>query len=498
MLHSGVFIGIDHGGSTTTSLVFDPEVGKISSHSVPMPKRMPQVGWVEHDPDDFFETSMISANRALEKARLSWADVQGIGFANQGETSMAWSQGTGKSMGPALSWEDKRSNDICVQLGARGIDRLVRERTGILLDPYFSASKFRWLIDNIPGVARARDKGCLRVGGTETYVIHKLTGGEVHATDPGTASRTALFNLRKAVWDEDLLQAFGLTTDQLPAVRPSCGDFGVAHHNSFDGASVPITADAVDAHAALFAQSCIDATSVKATYGTGAFIEINTGRTHVNPDGKLPVFIAWELDGQVDYTVEGGVFSVGSAVDWAVRSGLLSSAEASSELAESVPDSAGVMMVPSFTGLSAPYWVPGARATLTGLGLDTERGHIARALLDGIAVQCADLVQALDEKMGGTVREIRADGGPTKNRYLMQRQADLLGMPVSVSLEPDMTALGAAYLSAIGAGQLGLNDVHSMVRQVTHYEPSIGADERESLWTAWRDSVKEVCARANR
>jgi glycerol kinase len=497
-MDSGVFIGIDHGGTTTTSLVFDPGRGKVSSHSVPMPKRMPKIGWVEHDPEDFFETSLASADGALQKAGLSWADVRGIGFANQGETSMAWSSETGIGMGPALSWEDKRSSDICQKLAADGVDNLVRERTGILLDPYFSASKLRWLIDNVSDVAVARDKGILRLGGAETYVIHKLTGGEVHSTDAGTASRTALFNLRNVAWDEDLLQAFGLTEDQLPTVRPTCGDFGTARHTNFAGASVPITADAVDAHAALFAQGCRDNTTLKATFGTGAFIEINTGPTPVEPDGRLPVFIAWELDGRVDYTVEGSVFSVGSAVDWAVRSGLLPSPEASADLAESVTDCAGVVMVPSFTGLSAPYWEPGARAAITGLGLDTQPGHISRALLDGIAFQCADIVHALNEKMGGTVREIRADGGPTMNRYLMQRQADLLGMPISVSLEPDMTALGAAYMSAIGAGQLSLDDVSSMKREVTSYEPSMAADERESLWAVWRRSVKEVCEGAGR
>ncbi|MFV2035672.1 MAG: FGGY family carbohydrate kinase, partial [Halocynthiibacter sp.] len=292
---SGVFIGIDHGGTTTTSLIFDPEVGKVSSHFVPMPKRMPQVGWVEHDPEDFFKTSLASASGALKKAGLSWADVRGIGFANQGETSMAWSSETGMSMGPALSWEDKRTSGICKRLGTQGVGKLVRERTGVLLDPYFSATKFRWLIDNVPEVTTARDKGTLRLGGTESYVIGRLTGGEVHSTDAGTASRTALFNLRNVVWDEALLQAFGLSEDLLPAIRPTCGDFGTARHAVFAGASIAITADVVDAHAALFAQGCRDATTVKATLGTGAFIEINTGTTPVEPDGRLPVFIAWDL-----------------------------------------------------------------------------------------------------------------------------------------------------------------------------------------------------------
>lgn len=497
-MDSGVFVGIDHGGTTTTALVFDPERGKRSAHSVPMPKTTPRIGWVEHDPEDFLNTSIAAAAGALADANLSWHDVKGIGFANQGETSMAWSRETGMGIGPALSWQDRRTSEICAALEDQGVGDLVRERTGVRLDPYFSASKFRWLIDNLPEVSAARSKGTLRLGGTETYVIDRLTHGAVHAADAGTASRTALFNLRDVCWDRDLLDAFELVEHQLPEIRSTCGDFGTASHPEFGGASVPITADAVDAHAALFAQGCKDNTTVKATYGTGAFIEVNTGTSPVEADGNLSVFIAWEIDGRVDYTVEGGVFSVGSAIDWVVRSGLLPSAAASSDLAEGVANSGGVMMVPSFTGLAAPHWESGARACLFGLGLDTESGHIARALLDGIAFQCADIVHALNAKMGGSISEVRADGGPTRNRYLMKCQADLLGMPVAVSLEPDMTALGAAYLAAIGAGYLTADEAGAMTTDAVTHEPSMGSDEREFLWAEWHKTVDDVCQRARR
>jgi|TARA_B110000908_G_C10267549_1_gene465943 glycerol kinase len=490
---SGIFLGIDHGGTTTTTLVLDIDKGKLASHSVPMPKRMSKVGWVEHDGEDFLNTSLASADRALRKAGITWHDVEGIGFANQGETSMLWSSETGKTIGPAISWEDKRTQEICNVLEDKGVDKLVRERTGILLDPYFSASKFRWLLDNArsQGNEMATEKLCL--GGTETYVINRLTGGAVHATDAGTASRTALQNLYDAKWDDDLLEAFGLRKSQLPEIRPTCGDFGLAKHASFNGASIPITADAVDCHAALFAQGCRDNTVAKATYGTGAFIEVNTGPTLTKPDGLLPVFIAWDLDGKIDYTLEGGVFSVGSAIDWAVRSGWLPSAEASGELAQSVPDNGGIMMVPAFAGLSAPHWKPLVRASVTGLGLDTEPGHIARALLDGIAFQCADIVCAIGDRTGGMLTQLRADGGPTKNHYLMQRQADLLNMPVSVSLEPDMTALGVAYLAAIGGGQMTIDDVAKIERRTQEFEPEMNADEREIQWGNWRKNVEFAC-----
>ncbi|MEE8534928.1 MAG: FGGY family carbohydrate kinase [Kiloniellales bacterium] len=492
---SGVFVGIDHGGSTTTALVFDAERGKLAAHSVRMPKHTPSVGWVEHDPEDFLLTGNRAARAALDAAKLTWYDVEAIGIANQGETSMAWSRETGAAIGPAISWQDRRTSAMCEALAAEGLDALVRARTGILLDPYFSASKFKWLIENLPEAGAAFGRGALALGGTDSYVIHRLTGGAVHATDAATASRTALFNLSGLHWDGDLLRAFGLEESALPEIRPTCGDFGTVRHEDFAGAQPPITADAVDAHAALFAQVCWDETAVKATYGTGAFIETNTGARPATPDGRLLVFVAWEVEGRVDYTIEGGVFSVGSAVDWAVSAGLLPSAEGSAALAGSVPDRGGVLVVPCFAGLSAPHWASDARAVILGLGLDSEPGHIARALLDGIAFRCAEVIEALDARMGGSLREVKADGGPTANPYLMQRQADLLNLPVVVSKEPDMTALGAALLAGIGAGQLTRDDVRAMARESSVYEPAMSEDERQAHWAEWRGGVETVLRR---
>ena len=491
-MESGVFVGIDHGGSTTTALVFDPDRGKLASRSLRMPKHTPRPGWVEHDPEDFLSTSIGSSAAALDAAGRSWRDVAGVGIANQGETSMAWSARNGIPLGPALSWEDRRTSAMCDALARNGVDDLVRAHTGILLDPYFSASKFRWLLQAIDDVAAARADGSLRLGGTDSYVIDRLTAGAVHATDAATGSRTALLNLYTGLWDPDLLAAFDVDVSLLPEIVPTVGDFGVIRHPDVNAATVPISADAVDAHAALFAQGCRDASSVKATFGTGAFIEVNTGHEPLQPDGRLPVFIAWDLGTGVDYTIEGGVFSVGSAIDWFVGAGLLPSAAASSELAESVASSGGVAMVPSFAGLSAPYWKSDARACVLGLGLDTRAAHIARALLDGIAFQCADIVRSLDQRLGGSIGEIRADGGPTANRYLMQRQADLLATPIRVSIEPEMTALGAALLAGIGAGQLSVADVAGMETPAVTFDPAIGADERESLWAGWRQSVAIV------
>lgn len=491
-MESGILLGIDHGGSTTTALVYAPEDGVLASASVPMPKRTPAVGIVEHDARDFLITSIEAGSRALGQAGLSWRDVRAVGIANQGETSIAWSDDGSQVFGPAISWEDRRTSAFCDRLKTEGVDSLVRERTGIMLDSYFSASKFHWLTHEIPEAREAARQRRLRLGGTDSFVIHALTRGCVHATDAGTASRTALFDIHRVDWSPDLLAAFDLERDSLPEIRWSRGDFGAIDHPDIPAREIPIMADVVDAHAALFAQRCFDRTVVKATYGTGAFIEVNTGKALVEPDAKLPVFIAWQIEETVDYTLEGGVFSVGAAIDWAVRTGLTPSAATTSDLAESVTDAGGVFLVPSFTGLAAPHWVTNARAAMLGLGLDTTPGHIARALLDGIAFSCAEVIDALNQRLGGTLRIIRADGGPTRNPYLMQRQADIVGMPVVVSDDVDMTAMGAALLAGLGVGALTLADIEARHRKARTYEPRIGDDERVASWEAWRRRVQVV------
>ena len=491
-MESGVLLGIDHGGSTTTALVLDPESGAMTSRSVAMPKSMPRDGWVEHDPEDFLRTSLAAAAAALEVAGLTWRDVRAVGFANQGETSMAWESGDGGAIGPALSWEDRRTAALCETLAASGVDALVRERTGVLLDPYFSASKFRWLLDNVPAANALAGEGRLRVGGTDSFVIDRLTGGAVHATDAATGSRTALLNLRQGRWDPDLIAAFGLDPSVMPEIRPTAGDFG-AIGSAFTGCGqVAITADAVDAHAAMFAQGCRHPGVVKATYGTGAFIEVNTGTEPAEPDGHLPVFIAWDVGNRVEYTLEGAVFAVGSAIDWMVGAGIFASAEATSDLAASVPDSGGVAMVPSFTGLSAPHWKPAARAGILGMGLATTPAHVARALLDGIAFQCAEIIAAIGERQHAALQEVRADGGPTRNSYLMQRQADVMGLPVLVSQEADMTAMGAALLAGIGAQQLHEGDLERFAPRMHRFEPRMGEDERQAAWAFWQRTVETL------
>jgi glycerol kinase len=422
---------------------------------------------------------------------LSWKDIAAVGIANQGETSMAWSADGARVFAPALSWEDRRTAEFCRSLAGKGVDSLIRSRTGIMLDPYFSASKFNWLARQSAELRTAHLGHHLRLGGTDSFVIYQLTRGAVHATDPGTASRTALFDIRRLTWDDDLLGAFELSRGWLPEIRPTCGTFGLIDHHEIP-AAVPITADVVDAHAALFAQACFDARAAKATFGTGAFIEVNTGRQLLEPDGRLPVFIAWQLGSGADYTMEGGVFSVGSAIDWTTRMGWFGSAADTARLALTVHDTAGVIFIPGFIGLAAPHWISEAKALLTGIGLDTTPAHLARALLDGIAFASGEVIRTLNTRLRGTLAEIRADGGPSRNEYLMQRLADVLGMAVVAAEQPDMTALGAALLAAVGAKQMTLGDVASLPRRARTYEPTFSEDERMEAWNFWQRGISTV------
>ena len=301
-------------------------------------------------------------------------------------------------------------------------------------------------------------------------------------------SSTSAGSVGMQIWPTD----FSVDMDSLPEVRTTTGDFGRARHETLPQSGIPITADVVDAHAALFAQACFEPTHVKATFGTGAFIEVNTGTTLVEPDGKLPIFVAWHLGREADYTIEGGVFAVGSAIDWAVRIGLVESASATSAVALSVANAGGTTFVPSFTGIAAPHWMPGAKALMSGAGLDTTAAHIVRALLDGIAFAGTEVIGTLNERIGGSIARIKADGGPSRNAYLMQRYADLCGLPVDASEEKDMTALGAALLAAVGAGQMTLDEVRALSRRVRTYEPRLSSNQAEDEWIQWRRCIGAV------
>ena len=486
-----IFIGIDHGGTNTTALVLDLNKGILSSASVSMPKNISKDGWVEHNPDDFLNTSIKACDQALKKTDLKWNDVNSIALANQGETSMVWDN-QNNVISKAISWEDRRTEKICSDLRKNNVDKLIRNKTGILLDPYFSASKFKWLLENDAQLLEITKSKHLKLGGTDTYVINKLTNGDVFATDRGTASRTSLLNIYNGEWDDELLKAFSLDKNTLPELKKTIDDYGLVNHQDIPSSNIKITGDVVDAHASLFAHGCLDPTRIKATYGTGAFIEINTGNKMFKPDGLLPIFIAWELNNGIEYTIEGGVFSVGSTIDWLVKNKLLKDVNSSSNFLENIKDNNSVFMVPSFTGLSAPHWISNAKAIINGIGLDTSNEHIVKAAFNGIAFQCAEVIQLLAKKQNQENIEVYADGGPTKNNYLMQKQSDLLNMEVKVSKEKNMTAFGSALIAALGANQIKYSDLKNFRVKYDTFVPRITSDQREFEWDRWYKNLKII------
>ncbi len=454
-----------------------------------MPKNTPKDGWVEHNPDDFLNTSIKACDQALKKTNLKWNDVNSIALANQGETSMAWDD-QNNVISKAISWEDRRTEKICSDLRKNNVDKLIRNKTGILLDPYFSASKFKWLLENEAQLLEITENKHLKLGGTDTYVINKLTNGDVFATDRGTASRTSLLNIYNGEWDDELLEAFNLDKNILPDLKKTIDDFGIVNHQNIPSSNIKITGDVVDAHASLFAHGCLDSTRIKATYGTGAFIEINTGNEMLKPDGLLPIFIAWELNNGIEYTIEGGVFSVGSTIDWLLKNNLLKDVNSSSNFLENIKDNNSVFMIPSFTGLSAPHWISNAKAIINGIGLDTSNEHIVKSAFNGIAFQCAEVIQLLAKKQNQENIEVYADGGPAKNNYLMQKQSDLLNMEVKVSKEKNMTAFGAALIAALGANQIQYSDLKNFRVQYETFSPRISSDQREFEWDRWSKNLK--------
>jgi glycerol kinase len=412
----------------------------------------PQAGWVEHDPDEIWSSQIGVAIEALGRAHASPRDLAAIGITNQRETAVLWDRKTGRPVANAIVWQDRRTAPICDDLRARGLENTVREKTGLLIDAYFSATKIMWLLDNIPGLRQRAEAGQLAFGTVDAWLIWNLTGGRVHVTDVTNASRTMLFNIHSGTWDGELLHALNIPPSLLPDVKSSSTQFGTAS-TSLGLGDVPISGVAGDQQAALFGQACFHEGLAKCTYGTGAFLLQQCGPHARASHNRLLTTVAWRLNGPLQYALEGSVFVAGSVVQW-LRDGLgiiRTSAEVE-QLAASVPDNGDVFLVPAFTGLGAPHWDPHARGTIIGITRGTQAGHIARAALESIALQTADLISAMQQDSGMAIHELRVDGGAAANNTLMQFQADLLGIPVVRPAAVETTALGAAYLAGLGAG----------------------------------------------
>jgi glycerol kinase len=454
------------------------------------PQEYPHPGWVEHDPRAIWGSQERAARQVLSEHGVDAAAIAAIGLTNQRETTLLWRRADGQPLHNAIVWQDRRTAARCEGLRAEGRTGWIQQRTGLLPDPYFSATKLEWLLDNVPGARAEAEAGELRFGTVDTWLLWQLTGGEVHRTDRTNASRTMLWNLCEERWDPELLALFRIPESVLPEVLPSAAPFGEAA--GLGAREVPITGVAGDQQAALFGQAGWAPGVAKNTYGTGCFLLLNTGSEARFPGEGLLGTAACGPDGGASYAIEGSVFVAGAAVQW-LRDGLglVRTAEETEALARSVPHSGGVYVVPAFTGLGAPYWDPHARGTIVGLTRGTERAHLVRATLEAIALQTCDVVEAMST-FGGPLRTLRVDGGASANDFLMQLQADLLGIPVERAAVRETTALGAAYLAGLGCGLWTPGDLERLWKADRVFEPAMGEDERGALRAGWRRAVERA------
>jgi glycerol kinase len=482
-----VLLALDQGTTSSRSVLFDLEGNPLGSAQREFPQHFPRPGWVEHDPADLWESQIGTVRDVLAKTGTAPRDVVAVGITNQRETTLIWEKSTGKPIHNAIVWQDRRTADLCELLRRRGLAELVARKTGLLLDPYFSATKIAWILDNVEGAARRAKAGELAFGTVDSWLVYNLTGGAAHLTDVTNAARTSLFDVHALRWDDELLDAFGIPRSLLPEVRPSAGAFAPTHPQIF-GAAVPITGVAGDQHAALFGQGCLRPGMAKNTYGTGAFVMMNTGATCFRSDGAIAT-VAWQIGGEpARYALEGSIFIAGAAVQW-LRDGLgiIASTGAVQELASSVPDSGGVYFVPALAGLGAPHWDPDARGLLIGITRGTTKAHVARAALEAMAFQTKDAIAAMERASGLTLAELRVDGGASANDLLMQFQADVLGVPVLRPALAESTALGVAYLAGIGSGVLDVATVEKRLRAERRFEPA--PDARTAAYGQWQRAV---------
>lgn len=481
---TSAILAIDQGTTRTKVLLFDEQANCLAETSSEVPLTYPQPGWVEQDPRDLLK-SVVENTRAVLAATS--ARVIACGLANQGETVLIWRKSDGQALYPAISWQDRRTATFCAQLEESNEGRLIQERTCLPLDPYFSATKLRWLLDNVPAARELAARGDLLAGTTDAWLLWNLTGQ--HVTDDATASRTMLYNPRLRAWDQDVLAALDIPGSILPAIQSTCSPFGKLRADLV-GQEIPVTAAIVDQQSSLFGQACFAPGDVKVTYGTGAFILLNTGqRLPASQHGLVPT-VAWTLDGQISYALDGGIYVAGAAVQW-LRDGLgiIASAEETQALAESVEDSGGVFFVPALAGLAAPYWDSSARGTILGLTRGTTRAHLVRATLEGIAFRTRDVLTAMAGDTGEPVTSIKVDGGASANGFLMQTLADISGIEVRVSAVRETTSLGVAFLAGLGC-DLWQDQSHltNIWRASAIYTPHPNS-AYETLYPRWLEAI---------
>jgi len=484
-------LALDQGTTSSRAILFERSgrIAAVDQHE--FPQYFPKPGWVEHDPHEIWDSQLRAARGVLAKAGAGGSDVAAIGITNQRETAMLWDRSTGEPIHRAIVWQSRQTAPICDELRARGLEEEVRARTGLVIDAYFSGTKIRFILDAVPGAQARAERGELAFGTVDSWLIHKLTGGRVHATEYSNASRTLLYDIHRCEWDDLLLGELRVPRAVLPEVRDSSGIFTETDREWF-GAEIPIAGVAGDQQAALFGQGCTAPGRAKNTYGTGCFMLMNTGADAPRSRTGLVTTISWGIGGRVAYALEGSIFVTGSAVQW-LRDGLglIRDAAETDALARAVADTGGVYLVPAFVGLGAPYWDERARGTLVGLTRGTTREHLVRATLESIAYQSRDVIECVREDSGLALEALRVDGGASQNDFLMQFQADVLGAPVERPAVLEVTALGAAALAGIAVGFWGdAGEVTSGTGGMTVFEPSIDADRRDALYAGWKRAVE--------
>ena len=486
-------LALDQGTTSSRAIVFDHD-GKICSVAQKeFTQYFPKPGWVEHNPNEIWSSQASVIAESISAIDINGLDIAGIGITNQRETTIVWDIDTEEPIYNAIVWQDRRTADYCDKLKAEGLIDTIREKTGLIIDAYFSGTKIKWILDNVPGARQRAEQGKLRFGNVDSWLVWRLTRGEVHVTDVTNASRTMLFNINTLKWDADLLKLLDIPVSMLPEVKSSSEVYGHTKTTIF-AHEVPISGIAGDQQAALFGQMCIEPGAIKNTYGTGCFVMLNTGEKPVKSENNLLTTIAWKIGDKINYALEGSIYVGGSVVQW-LRDGLccIKSSSEIEELAASVPDSGGVFFVPALTGLAAPYWDQHARGTIIGITRGTTTAHIARAALDGIAFQTYDIARAMAKDMGAPLTELKVDGGASRNNLLMQYQANLLGIKVVRPKITETTALGAAYLAGLAVGFWKDLDEIKQQWQVEHtFDPVPDNEEIAAAKQGWADAVRRT------
>ena len=483
-------LALDQGTTSCRAILFNDRGEMIGSSSMEFRQIYPKPGWVEHDPEEIWQCQLEVIRKVLMEHNMTPDDIAAIGITNQRETVVVWDRATGKPVCNAIVWQCRRTAHICEELKARGLEDVIRKKTGLVIDAYFSGTKIKWILDQHPGLRERAQRGEVLAGTIDTWLIWNLTGGTSHVTDYSNASRTMIYNIHELCWDEELLNILDIPPAMLPEVKPSSGFLGTTRPELLGG-EIPITGTAGDQQSALFGQACYSVGAAKNTYGTGCFLLMNTGDKGILSSHKLLTTIAWGIGGKIEYALEGSIFVAGAAVQWLRdEMGLIKTAAESEELAASVPDTQGAFMVPAFVGLGAPYWDMYARGSLFGITRGVNRCHIVRAVLESIAYQTRDILSAMEEDSGISLSSLKVDGGATANGFLMQFQSDILGVKVVRPSNLETTAQGAAFLAGLEAGLWhDQKEIENIRRVGAEFSPQMDSNRRKTLYDQWKKAV---------